>query len=152
MSAGLTGAGALLQGASQFEAGETRANLFRANAGIAGAQSLSEIQAGNYNANNILLKGQALEGQQRANVGANNLQQAGTPAQVIASTAEINEMDALQTRNNAMRRAWGFQVQETSDNAQAGLAKSSGDLNALGSIIGGGAKAYGQEQAAGSWF
>jgi hypothetical protein len=61
-------------------------------------------------------------------------------------------MDALQTRNNALRRAWGFQVQAASDQKQEAFASTSADLNAAGSILGGGAKAYTQSQAAGGWF
>ncbi len=152
MSAGLTGASALLGGVSQFEAGQERGSLLGANRGIATAQAGSEIEAGNYNANNILLRGAALKGQQIANIGANNLQGGGTPAQVVASSAEINEADALQTRNNAMRRAWGFQVQGESDRVQEGFARSAGTENAIGSILGGGAKSYTEAQNAGGWF
>jgi len=115
MSAGLTGAASLLQGASQYQAGQTKASLFRANAAVAGAQSQAEQQAGSYNESMQRMKAAALTGQQVAQIGANGLQQRGTPAQVVADTAEVSEMDALQTRNNALRRAWGFQVQEVSD-------------------------------------
>lgn len=152
MSAGLTGASALLSGVSQYESGQEKSSLFRANAGIAGAQAQSEAQAGAYNESLIKMKGAQVEGQQVANTGANNLQQTGTPAQVIASTAMVNEMDALQTRNNALRRAYGFRTQQTSDLTQSDFAKSSGDFNAAGSILSGGAKSYDQFNKAGSWF
>lgn len=152
MSAGLTGASALLGGVSQYEAGQEKSRLFNANASIAGQQSQSEAAAGAYNETAVRMRGAAVTGQQVANTGAGNLQQAGTPAQVIASTAGVNEMDALQTRNNALRRAWGFRVQQVSDLQQGDFAKSAGDFNAAGSILTGGAKAYTQEKAAGSWF
>jgi hypothetical protein len=152
MSAGLTGASALLGGVSQYEAGQERASLFRANTGIAMQQAQSEAAAGSANESAVLRRGAALTGQQVANIGANGLQQTGTPAQVVASTAAVNEMDALTTRNNALRRAWGFQVQAASDQNQEAFARSAGDYNALGSILGGGAKAYDQYKAAGSWF
>ena len=146
MSAGLTASAGLLGGVANFEAGQEKASLLRANAAISSAQVQSEAAAGAYNASAIVM------GQQIANTGANNLQQAGTPAQVVASTQELNEMDALQTRNNALRRAWGFAVQGASDQKQADFAATSGDFNAEGTILGGGAKAYTQAQAAGSWF
>ena len=152
MSAGLTGASALLGGVSQYEAGEEKSRLFRANAGVAGAQAQSEEAAGSYAENAVRMRGAATTGQQVAQIGANNLQQSGTPAQVVASTSEINEMDALQTRNNALRKAWGFQVQQGSDEQQAAFAKGAAPFNAAGTILSGGAKAYSQDQSAGSWF
>lgn len=152
MSAGLTAGSALLGGVSQYESGQEKSSLYRANAGIALQQAQSEEAAGSFNESQVLRRGAAMTGQQVANIGANNLQQRGTPAQVVASTAEVNEMDALQTRNNALRRAWGFQVQAASDQKQEAFASTSADLNAAGSILGGGAKAYTQSQAAGGWF
>jgi hypothetical protein len=152
MSAGLTAAGGLLQGASQYEAGQAKGSLFRANAGIAGQQYQSEVQAGSENEERVLMKGAQQTGQQVAQIGASNLQQRGTPAQVVASSAAVNEMDALTTINNARRRAYGFQVQQVSDQNQASLARTSGDFNAAGSILAGGSKAYDQEQKSGSWF
>lgn len=152
MSAGLTGASALLSGVSQYQAGQEKSRLFTANAGVAAQQSQAEQAAGSYNESAVLRRGAALTGQQVANVGANNLQQVGTPAQVIASTAGVNEMDALQTRNNALRKAWGFSVQGASDLQQAAFAKSAGDFNAAGSILTGGSKAYDQSVKAGGWF
>jgi hypothetical protein len=141
-----------LGGVSQYESGQEKSSLYRANAGIALQQAQSEEAAGSFNESQVLRRGAAMTGQQVANIGANNLQQRGTPAQVVASTAEVNEMDALQTRNNALRRAWGFQVQAASDQKQEAFASTSADLNAVGSILGGGAKAYTQSQAAGGWF
>lgn len=152
MSAGLTGASALLSGVSQYEAGQARSSLFRGNANIALQQAQSEAAAGGTNETMVRMKGAQITGQQIAATGANNLQQTGTPAQVIASTAGVNEMDALQTRNNALRRAWGFRVQAASDEKQAGLAATAGDFNAAGSILSGGAKAYDQYNKAGSFF
>jgi hypothetical protein len=148
----LTAGAGLLQGVGQYEAGQTRSNLFRQNAAIATAQGQSEAEAGATNASMIRMRGQALEGTQIANIGANNLTQGGTNAQVVASSAAINELDALNTRNNALRRAWGFEVQQASDAFQAKQASQAGDFNAAGSILAGGAKSYKEEQQTGSWF
>lgn len=152
MAGGLSLAAGFLQGVGEYEAGQARSQLYRANAGIAAQQARSEAQAGAYNESAIRMKGAALTGQQVAQIGANNLQQTGTPAQVVASTAMVNEMDALQTRNNALRRAWGFQVQEVSDTFQAKQAATAGAFSAAGSILSGGAKATQQYNETGSWF
>lgn len=152
MSAGLTAASGLMQGVGAYEAGQTRSQLYRTNAQIAGEQAQSELAAGAYNESAVRMRGTAMEGQQVAQIGANNLQQTGTPAQVVASARMVNEMDALQTRNNAMRKAWGFQVQEASDAFQSKQAATGSYFSAAGSILTGGAKAYEQHNSTGSWF
>lgn len=141
-----------MQGVGAYEAGQSRSQLFRANSQIAGEQSQAEAQAGAYNESAIRMKGEALEGQQVAQVGASNLQQTGTSAQVIAGSKMINEMDALQTRNNALRKAWGFQVQEASDNFQSKQASTAGDFQGAGSILTGGAKSYDEYNKTGTFF
>jgi hypothetical protein len=152
MSAGLTAGAGLLQGVGQYEAGQTRSRLFRTNADIASEQSQSEFQAESANETALRMRQAAVSGQQVAQTGANNLQQRGSPAQVQASTAAINETDILTMRNNAARKAWGFQVQETSDEFQSGQAARVGDMEGIGSILGGGGKALGQYDETGSWF
>jgi hypothetical protein len=152
MSAGLTAGAGLMQGVGQYEAGQSRSQLYRANASIAGQQAQSEAQAGATNEEMQRMKGTAFTGQQVAQIGASNLQQAGTSAQVVANSAEINEMNALQTRNNALRKSWGFQVQEASDSFQSKEASTAGDFSAAGSILTGGAKAASQYNSTGSFF
>lgn len=152
MSAGLTASSSLLGAVSKYEAGEERSRLFGANQEVANRQAQSEQEAGAYNEQVVRMRGQALEGQQIASIGANNLQQGGTPAQVVAGSRMVNEMDALMTRNNALRRAWGFQVQGFSDALQSSFAQRSAESGAADSILSGGAKAYGEYEATGRWF
>lgn len=152
MSAGLTASAGLMKGVGDYEAGQTRSQLYRTNAAVAGEQAQSELQAGAYNESAVRMRGAATTGQQVAQIGAGNLQQTGTPAQVVASSAAINEMDALQTRNNAMRKAWGFQVQEASDKFQSKEASTAGDFSAVGSILTGGAKATKEYNSTGTFF
>jgi hypothetical protein len=152
MSVGLTAESSLLGAVTRYAAGDERASLLNANADIASRQAASEYAAGSYNENAIRMRGKAVEGQQVANIGANNLQQTGTPSAVVASTAAINEMDALQTRNNAARRAWGFEVQGMSDKLQASFARAAGTGGAFESILGGGAKMATELNNGGTWF
>lgn len=127
---------------SQIASGNERDKLELANAGIADQQAKSEMAAGAYNTNNVRLKGKQIMGQQIAAIGANNLQQRGTPSQVVASSAQANERDALMTQNNALRRAWGFEVQGESDRIQGNLAQRGGMLSGIGSLIEGGGSMY----------
>lgn len=152
MPAALTLADSLLGGAINYRAGRTRGALYQANAGIADLQARSEIASGAYAENIARMHGAALTGQQVAQIGASNLQQAGTAAQVVADTARISEMNALETRNNALRRAWGFEVQSASDQFQAKQASSAGTMDLAGSILAGGTKAYDEYQQTGSWW
>jgi hypothetical protein len=152
MSAGLTAGAELFSGVSRYEAGATRARLFDANAAIADRQAQSEAQAGAYNEELVRMKGEAVEGQQVAQIGASGLQQKGTPTAVVAGTRMVNEMDALQVRNNALRRAWGFEVQGASDRTQAQMSREAGFFGGVGTVIGGGAQAYGQYRQTDSWF
>jgi hypothetical protein len=152
MSAGVTGISSLAEGLAQYNAGRQRKALFDTNAEIAARQAQSEAQAGAYNEMMVRMRGDALAGQQTAQIGASNLQQAGTPAQVVASSRMVNEMDALQVRNNANRRAWGYRVQGVSDELQGKMAADAGLLNGVGSILTGGAAAYKQRRDTGSWF
>jgi hypothetical protein len=152
VAAGVTAGAGLLRGVGEYEAGEQRSQLYSANAEIATRQVQSEAAAAAFNEEALRMKGAALTGQQVAQIGAGNLQQRGTPGQVVGSTAEVNEMNIMQTRNNALRRAWGFEVQGVSDRFQAQLAQRAGISNAVGSILGAGGKAWTQEQQTGSWF
>ena len=69
MSAGLTAAGGLYGGVAQYEAGQERGSLYRANAGIATAQYQSELAATSQNESNIRRKGEALESRTSRRLG-----------------------------------------------------------------------------------
>ena len=135
-------AGTGIKAYSQIQAGNTKASLDTQNAAIADQQAKSEVNSGNVNANLMRQKGAQVTGQQISAIGANNLQQAGTPSQVVAGTAGATELNVLNTQNNALRRAWGFQVQGASDREQASLAKQGGMLSGIGSLASGGASLY----------
>lgn len=152
MSAGVEEGGALLSGIDRYEAGKERATLFNANASVADRQAQSEAAAGSYGETMVRMRGAATTGKQVAAIGASNLQQGGTPQQVVSTSAELNEMDALTTRNNALRKAWGYEVQAESDRLQAGFATRAGSAGAIESVLGGSAKAYTAAQEAGGWW
>lgn len=125
-----------LTAASDIESSQTKAGLEDANALIAQQQAKSEMAAGSYNANLVRQRGQKVLGSMIASTGANNLQQKGTPVNNQADTARATELSALMTNNNALRRAWGFQVQGASDRYEAGMDRTAGVLNAAGAIVG----------------
>jgi hypothetical protein len=134
VDAGIAGAGGIIKAGSAFAAGNAKSSLEMLNAGIASTQAKSEMETGAYNSNLARLRGEQVEGQQVSGIGANNLRQAGTPATVVANTAAASERNVLNVQNNALRRAWGFQVQGTSDTYQAELAKQGGMLSGIGDL------------------
>jgi hypothetical protein len=134
-----------IKAASQFTAGRDRDYLEKANESIAQTQAKSEFSAAAYNTNIARMRARSIMGTQVANTGANNLQQGGTPSEVIASTAKTQEANALQIQNNAMRRAWGFEVEGSSDQYQGDQAERGGILSGLGTLAstaGGSYKSY----------
>jgi hypothetical protein len=142
MDAGITGAGGLIKAGSAIGSGNTKSSLEMLNASIATQQAKSEMETGAYNANLARLRGEQTKGAQVAAIGANNLQQRGTPATVVADTAAASERNVLMTQNNALRRAWGFQVQGASDQFQAELAKRGGLLTGMGDLASTGGAIY----------
>jgi hypothetical protein len=135
--------GGAIKAFSQIAAGNTKEGLEKANEQIAQQQAQSEFQAGAYNANLARMKGRSIMGTQVANIGANNLRQGGTEADVVAGTAKAQEANALQINNNALRRAWGFEVQGSSDQFQAEMAGRQGILSGIGTLASTAGSMYG---------
>jgi hypothetical protein len=129
--------------ASQYAAGQASGSLMNMNAGLARQQAQSEEAAGAYNESLVRRKYANVEGQQVNSIGANNLQMSGSALRLISDTAKTGEMDALQTRNNALRRAYGFQVQAAGDTYEAGVARSTGTSRAVGTALSGAADIWG---------
>jgi len=68
----------------------------------------------------------------------------GSKADVQSSQQVVSGMDLGQIRNNAARKAYGYEVEAAQDTAQAGLytraasdAESAGGIKALGSLVSG---------------
>lgn len=138
----LEGGGGVIKAGADIAAGDTRGNLENANAEIASQQAKSEMVSGAYGADLARQRGRQIAGQQVSAIGANNLQQGGTPATVVADTARAAEANALNTQNNALRRAWGFEVQGSSDKLEGDLAEQGGVLSGIGALAGAGGSIY----------
>jgi hypothetical protein len=86
----------------------------------------------------------AIEGSQRAAIGGSGVQaDSGTTGSVLSQTAQLGEQDARTIRTNAMREAWGYKSQASNFQLQGQLAGIQGQNETLGSLITGGARAYG---------
>lgn len=77
---------------------------------------------------------------------------------ILSDTAQFGELDALTVRSNAAREAWGMRVQgvDAINKAQAsryeGKATArSANISAFGTLLAGGAQAYGMGAKGGLW-
>lgn len=131
-------AGAALSSAS------TNASFMRANAAVAGFQAQSEQQTGAQQAEMYRQHLEQTLGKQAAQVGGANVTMSGSALRSLAQTSSFGAQDIQRIQLNAARKAWGFQVSQEGDLAKAGYEQKAGDMNAMGSLITSGARAYGQ--------
>lgn len=87
-------------------------------------------------------RARAVMGAQRAALAANGLDATtGTGSQLLTDTAGMAEFDALTVRNNAMKQAYGLNVQSTNLLAEGRAAKVAGTNAAIGSLLTAGSQA-----------
>jgi hypothetical protein len=97
-----------------------------------------------------------LLGSQRAALAAQGIDVAsGSALDVQEATAGLGAMDALTIRNNAVREAWGFRMQELDSRTQARYTRLAGRQEVASTILAGGLgaardfAAYGARSGAG---
>jgi hypothetical protein len=94
----------------------------------------------------------AVMGRQRAALAANGIDStSGTGSLLLQDSAASGEFDALTVRNNAMKQAYGLNVQSDNLLAEGKAAKAAGRNQAIGSILTSGSKAYSQGKKEGLW-
>jgi hypothetical protein len=91
----------------------------------------------------------ALMGRQRAALAANGINTgSGTGSLLLQDAASAGEFDALTVRNNAMKQAYGFNVQADNLLAEGKATKAASRGQAMGTLLTGGSKAYSLYKAA----
>lgn len=98
-----------------------------------------------------------MTGAQTAAMAANGVDLTfGSPLDTLVDSAVLGELDALTIRTNTAREAYDFRVGAVNQRAQGSLERMKGDaaetagyLNAGGTILAGGGKAYGQYKGGG---
>lgn len=146
--AGLAGAGIGAVGAMQASDARASAATYQAqvaenNAKIAKQNAGFEIESGEIAAANQGLKTRAVVGTEKASQAASGIDVTkGSAVDVRKGTETMGLLDAITIRSNAARRAYGYQVAETSDVAQGGLLRSqakqekiAGPLTAAGTLL-----------------
>lgn len=130
---------------------ESEAQLFDYNAAVADLQGQDAIERGAEQESRYRTQIRGTIGSLRANFGAQNIAVTyGSAVDTQADAAYLGELDALTIRTNAMREAWGFQVNAEDLRRRAVIARKEGtvleatgrqqattaNLNAVGSIVG----------------
>ncbi|SRR6266478_2308846 len=94
-----------------------------ANAALAEHQAADAIARGQTNEFNRRLKTSQLKSTQTAEFAGHGVAlDSGSPLDVLTSTDVMGEQDALTIRNNAVKEAWGYNVEAANYRAQAANA------------------------------
>ena len=119
----VTGAfGAYSTGQANAGAASYQAAVARNNAAVAEQNAQYALQSGRIEEQTRRQKTAGIIGEQRAKMAASGIDiGSGTPLNLQESTAQVGELDALTIRNNAMRKAYGYRVQASDFDANAGL-------------------------------
>lgn len=122
-----SGTAAKKAGQAQRRVAESQAELLDYNASVADLQAQDALDRGVLDEGRYRSQIRGLIGTQRADYAAQGVSVAeGSPADVQADTAFLGELDALTVRQNAMREAWGYQVQAYDTRARADIARREG--------------------------
>jgi hypothetical protein len=144
---GITGAaGSIMGGNAKADYYNYQAGIAQLNAQIAKQNASYETALGEQQAQMSGMKTRATISQTRANQGAGGLDvNTGSNAAVRESELSVGQYDSALIRNNASRRAYGFEVEAVGDKAQANLdrmaastSETSGLFDAASSILGAG--------------
>lgn len=132
---------------SANETGKYQEKVAKVNAGISERAAADAISRGAVEADEQRKVTQQVIGAQRTGFAANGIDvNSGTAGLIQNDSAALGELDALTIANNAAREAYGYRVQAMDQRQQGKLARYSGKMEAIGSILGGaekGAKAMG---------
>ncbi|CAA2140443.1 hypothetical protein [Hyphomicrobium sp. ghe19] len=151
----MAGAGQVQQAQATAKAERFNAQVQNMNAKIADRRAKDAIERGQQEEQKKRQEVARITGAQTAAMAANGVDVTfGSPLDLLVDTAALGEIDALTIRTNSYREAYEHKVDGANKRAGAQLsrmnassASTGGYLGAMGTILGGGAKAYGQYQS-----
>lgn len=151
-STALSAGGSLLGAFGAQQGGQAQGRMLAYQAGVAGLNRKIALQNRDYalatgetEAQRYGMQAAHRMGAIRAGIGASGIDiGSGSKAQVQEGQQLVTGIDLAQIRNNAARKAYGFEVEATQDAAQSGLytaaaqeAVKAGNIKALGSLVSG---------------
>jgi hypothetical protein len=120
-----------------------QAQIAAQNAQIANQQASQAIINGQTAEQNVRLQGAQVMGSQRASMAANGVDLGqGSANEALTTTKYMTERDALTTKDNALRQAWGYQVQAVNATNEGRMDSYASDsispgMSAFTSLLGG---------------
>lgn len=127
---------------ASYEQGKYLDKVAKVNAGISEQAAQDAVARGGIEADEQRKTTQQIIGAQRTGFAAGGIDvNSGSAGQIQNDVAAMGELDALTIINNAAREAYGYRVQAMDQRQQGKLAKYSGKMDAIGSILGGAEKA-----------
>lgn len=129
--------GASNQAKSQQASLNYQASVAQNNAQIAQDQATVALNNGQVSAMDQDLKTASIFGAQRAQLGANNVDLgSGSANNILTTTQMMGARDHAQIVDNAMRSAWGYQVQAQDNTSNAAALKGMSDSISPGAAVG----------------
>jgi hypothetical protein len=142
-AAGLAAGGGILNAYSQLQAGKAQVKAANRQQAYLNTQANEVINQGDYQSDLTIQQGRQVAASQKTGYAANGVAVGtGTAQRVQDSTVDLSVADAQQVRKNAFNQAFGLVTQGNEITKQAKANYKTTQLNALGSLLGGGAQAY----------
>lgn len=140
---GATLVGGAMQAQGQREAANAQANAAEANAKIAEVQAQQAREIGGMEEQRILKQMRRVLGAQRTAFAAGNVDPSeGTALDLQLETALEAKTDAEIARANAMRQAWGFDVEASQQRMAGRYARREGVQQARTTLLTSASRAY----------
>lgn len=153
-STAMTAYGMYQQGQNQKKEAAYKSAIANNNAIRAGYMADDALARGKIAESQQRLRGRLLIGQMRSQLaGTGQDINEGSAMEMVVDQAGVNELDALNVRNNAEREAQNYRLQATDFDSQSNLltfqgnnAAKAGMMGAAGSVLGGAG------DVAGKWY
>lgn len=141
---GATLVGGAMQAQGQREAANAQANAAEANAKIGEVQAQQAREIGGMEEQRVLRQMRRTLGAQRAGFAAANVDPSqGSALDIQLETAQEAKTDAEIARANAMRQAWGFDVEASQQRTAAKVVRREGAQQARTTLLTSASRAYG---------
>lgn len=115
----------MIQGGQAAMGGQSDMSTLQSNIDVAKKQKAATLSAGARSEAEKRQEGEAIKGSQIASMGASGaVAGSGSFGKVLENTAGKSELDALTIRSNALREAWGYDVQIANMESQLAEAET----------------------------
>ena len=119
--------------------GNYQKNQLQFNAQVADLQAEDAINRGNKDAATVKKQSKQIIGTQRAGLAAQGIEvNADTASLIQQDTAGLAAEDVQTIKNNAMREAWGYKVENLNYTTEAKMAATSARFNSAQTLLTGG--------------